>query len=214
MVESTVADGGIVVPRISDVLRTPEDLEKISAFKADFSRKKADVDARLKEGLKEHLETTQSGISTLVEGQKLVGQIKDEMKSIHDLCEQAQAIRGGFPQIDYLARVHRNFEATKAMQAGLVSFNDDCNEVQRLLEDDERDLEVQQNLLEAHMKLTRLRDFRDEALDQIKKAKDTSLEQTLVDWFQGLDPVIEVFDEHIGNIAMNLISLIQSDNNS
>jgi exocyst complex component 3 len=212
MVESTAADGGIVVPRISDVLRTPEDLEKISAFKADFSRKKADIDARLREGLKEHLETTQSGMSTLVEGQKLVGQIKEEMKSIHDLCEQAQAIRKDFPQIDYLARVHRNFEATKAMQSGLASFNDDVAVVEQLLLEDDKDIENQPNLLEAHMRLTRLRDFRDEAMDQIKRAKDTSLETTLLDWFQGLDPVIELFDEHVGGICIDLINLVQRDN--
>ncbi|KAI9875770.1 MAG: hypothetical protein M1823_007404, partial [Watsoniomyces obsoletus] len=103
------------------------------------------------------------------QGQKLVGQIKEEMKSIHDLCEQAQSIRIAFPQIDYLAKVHRNFEATRAMQAGLDSFDKDCQLVQRLLEQDEQDMEQQPNLLEAHMRLTRLRDFRDEALDQIRK---------------------------------------------
>jgi exocyst complex component 3 len=212
MAESRAPDGGIVVPRISDVLRTPEDLEKISAFKADFSRKKADVDARLREGLKEHLETTQLGMSTLVEGQKLVGQIKEEMKSIHDLCEQAQSIRKDFPQIDYLARVHRNFEATKAMQSGLASFNDDVAAVEQLLLEDDKDIENQPNLLEAHMRLTKLRDFRDEAMDQIKKANDTSLETTLIDWFQGLDTVIEIFDEHIGWICIDLINLVQRDN--
>jgi hypothetical protein len=214
MADSRAPDGGIVVPRISDVLRTPEDLEKISAFKADFSRKKADVDARLREGLKEHLETTQLGMSTLVEGQKLVGQIKEEMKSIHDLCEQAQAIRKDFPQIDYLARVHRNFEATKAMQSGLASFNDDVAAVEQLLLEDDKDIENQPNLLEAHMRLTKLRDFRDEAMDQIKKAKDTSLETTLMDWFQGLDTVIEIFDEHVGGICIDLINLVQRDNTS
>ncbi len=212
MAQSTVTDGGVVVPRISDVLRTPEDLDKIAAYKADFSRKKTDTDARLREGLKEHLETTQSGMSTLSEGQKLVGQIREEMKSIHDLCEQAQAIRKDFPQIDYLARVHRNFEATKAMQSGLASFNDDVAAVEQLLQEDDKDLENQPNLLEAHMRLTRLRDFRDEAMDQIKKARDTSLEQTLIDWFQGLDPVIELFDDHIGGICMDLIQLVQRDN--
>ena len=214
MAEDTPTDGGVVVARISDVLRTPDDLEKIAMYKADFARKKADIDVRLREGLKEHLETTQAGMSTLGEGQKLVGQIKDEMKSIHDLCEQAQAIRKDFPQIDYLARVHRNFEATKAMQSGLATFNDDVAAVEQLLLEDEKDLENQPNLLAAHMRLTKLRDFRDEAMDQIKKAKDVSLEQTLDDWFQGLDPIIEMFDDHIGGICIDLINLVQRDNTS
>lgn len=205
-------DSGISVPRIHDLLRTPDDLEKLASLKADVVRRKADVDARLREGLDHHLETTQNGMSTLAEGQKLVGQIRDEMKSIHDLCEQAQAIRKDFPQIDYLARVHRNFEATRAMQAGLDGFERDCNEVVSLLEADERDEQTQPNLLEAHMKLTRLRDFRDEALDQISKAKDDSLRHTLEDWFAPLEQPVDTFDNHIGVICMNVLDLVQSGN--
>ncbi|KAK5106052.1 SNARE-binding exocyst subunit S6 [Lithohypha guttulata] len=209
---AVAADGGIAVPRIPDLLRTPDDLEKLANLKADLVRRKADVDARLREGLSQHLETTQNGMSTLAEGQKLVGQIKEEMKSIHDLCEQAQAIRKDFPQIDYLARVHRNFEATRAMQAGLDSFERDCNEVMGLLEADEREEEVQPNLLEAHMKITKLRDFRDEALDQITRAKDESLRHTLEDWFAPLERAVDLFDAHIGAICMNVLTLVQQGN--
>lgn len=203
------ADGTLGIPRIQDILRTPEDLEKISGLKAEINRQKNDVDARLKEGLQDHLDTTQNGMSTLSEGQKLVGQIKDEMKVIYDLCEQAQAIRKNFPQLDYLTKVHRNFAATRAMQAGLTTFVDDCAEVQRMLEDDENDLYRQPNLLDAHMRLTRLRDFRDEALDQIRKAKDTSLEGNLLDLFGQLDNVVDIFDDHLGFICMNLIDIVQ-----
>lgn len=209
---AVTADSGVAIPRISDLLRTPDDLEKLTNLKADVARKKADVDARLREGLSQHLETTQNGMSTLAEGQKLVGQIKDEMKSIHDLCEQAQAIRKDFPQIDYLARVHRNFEATRAMQAGLDSFERDCSEVLGLLEADEQDEQNQPNLLEAHMKITRLRDFRDEALDQISKANDESLRNTLEEWFAPLDRAIETFDGHVGVICMDVLNLVQQGN--
>ena len=213
MASTVTTDSSLAVPRIHEVLRTTDDLEKITSLKGEIARKKADVDSRLREGLKEHLETTQNGMSTLSEGQKLVGQIKEEMKSIHDLCEQAQSIRKNFPQIDYLAKVHRNFEATRAMQAGLDSFEKDCAMVQQLLEQDDNNMEEQPNLLEVHMRLTRLRDFRDEALDQIRKARDDSLEQTLLDWFQQLDGIIEVFDEHVGFVCMRLIDFVQNDLN-
>ncbi|KAL9108783.1 MAG: hypothetical protein Q9227_006440 [Pyrenula ochraceoflavens] len=206
------SDRGIAVPQIADLLRNPDDLDKIPALKAEFTRKKADIDSRLREGLKEQLDTTQSGMTVLSEGQKLVGQIREELKSIHDLCEQAQSIRQDFPQLDYLAKVNRNFEATKAMQSGLLTFNDDVAEVDRLLQEDEQDLENQPNLLEAHMKMTTLRDFRDEALDQLQRAKDTSFEQSLQDWFQALEPIVDLFDDHIGQICMNLIPLVQRDN--
>lgn len=209
MATGVSTNGTVGMPRIQDVLRTPEDLEKLATLKTEINRKKADVDARLREGLQDHLETTDNGMSTLSEGQKLVGQIKDEMKTIYDLCEQAQAIRKNFPQLDYLAKVHRNFEATRAMQAGLQTFADDCSQVQRLLEEDENDLYQQPNLLDTYMRLTRLRDFRDEALDQIRRAKDTSLEGDLLNHFDQLDNVVDSFDDHLGFICMNIIDIVQ-----
>ena len=62
------ADSGGSVPHIDEVLRTADDLKKRTGLKARLSRKKGDADSRLREGLKEHLETTQNGISTLAEG--------------------------------------------------------------------------------------------------------------------------------------------------
>ena len=63
------------------------------------------------------------------------------------------------------------------------------------------------------MRLTRLRDFRDEALDQIRRARDESLEGTLLDWFERLDSIVELFDENIGFICMRLIDFVQNDMN-
>ena len=202
------ANGSLGMPRIQDILRTPEDLEKIASLKAEVHRKKGDVDARLREGLQDHLDYTHNGMSTLSEGQKLVGQIKEEMKTIYDLCEQAQAIRKNFPQLDYLAKVHRNFEATRAMQAGLDAFPTDCALVRQLLEEDEADEYNQPNLLAAYMRLTRLRDFRDEALDQIDRAHDQSLKNELLKLSDQLDEVVDIFDAHIGSICMNLIEIV------
>ena len=197
------------LPRLQDLLRTPEDLEKIPSIRAELLRQKEDADARLREGLQDHLDTAHNGMSTLFRGQKLVGEIKEEMKKIHDLCEQSQAIRENFPQLDYLAKVHRNFEAVQVMRAGLNTFADDCVRVQNLLEEDEQDLHSQRNLLEAYKSLTQLRNFRDEALDQIRRARDASSERDLLRLFEPLESVVELFDDHLGFICMNLIDIVQ-----
>lgn len=206
------ADGGVIVPMIADLLRTPEDLEKIPALKAEFMRKKADVDARLREGLEDQIRRTQSGMASLSDARRVVEEIKEEMRKIHDMCEEAQDMRKKYPQIDFLAKCLRNFSATIAMKEGLMTFREDVREVQNLLLQDEDDIQNQPNLLEAHMKLTKLRDFRDEALDQVRKANLTSEENLLLDLFEGLDAVIDLFDAHVGQVCMNLIPLVQEDN--
>lgn len=200
--------------RLEDILRHPEDLDKITGLKADYSRKKAAVDSHLREGLRDQLETVQRSINALTEGQRQVGKTKDELQGIDKLCAESQSSVEDFSQIDKLAKVQRHFEATLTMKKGLENFSAELAEIENLLTEDDDDLEDQPNLLRAHIHISRLRDFRDEAMDQIRKAQDGSNEETLIDYFQGLDSVIEWFDDHLGTACMNLIPLVQSDNNS
>ena len=208
------ADGSVAMPRLDDILRHPEDLDKITTLKAEYLRKKAAVDSHLREGLRDQLETVQRSITALTEGQRQVSKTKDELQGIDKLCAESQSSVDDFSQIDKLAKVQRNFEATLAMKKGLENFSTNLAEVENLLQEDDDDLENQPNLLRAHMQISRLRDFRDEAMDQIRKATDSGDEVTLREYFQGLDSVIDWFDDHLGTACMNIIPLVQSDNPS
>ncbi|KAI9931302.1 hypothetical protein ASPWEDRAFT_145629 [Aspergillus wentii DTO 134E9] len=214
MAQEENPDGTVAMPKLEDILRHPEDLDKITALKAEYLRKKTAVDSQLREGLRDQLESVQLSISALTEGQRQVSKTKDELQGIDKLCAESQTSVDDFSQIDKLAKVQRNFEAVMMMKKGLENFNADLAEVENLLRDDDEDLENQPNLLRIHMQISRLRDFRDEAMDQICKADDTSNEDTLLDYFQGLDNVIEWFDDHLGTACINIIPLVQSDNRS
>lgn len=207
-------DATVAMPRLEDILRHPEDLDKIAGLKAEYSRKKAAVDSQLREGLRSQLESVQRSINALTEGQRQVSKTKDELQGIDKLCAESQTSVDDFSQIDRLAKIQRNFEAILTMKKGLENFSEDLAEVESLLREDDDDLENQPNLLRAHMQISRLRDFRDEAMDQIRKVQDPSSEATLDDFFQGLDSVIEWFDDHLGTACMNIIPLVQSDNPS
>ncbi|GAB1210010.1 exocyst complex component Sec6-domain-containing protein [Aspergillus pseudonomiae] len=208
------SEGTVALPRLEDILRHPEDLDKIAGLRAEYSRKKAAVDSQLREGLRGQLETVQRSIGALTEGQRQVSKTKDELQGIDKLCAESQSSVEDFSQIDRLAKVQRNFEAVLTMKKGLENFSENLAEVENLLKEDDDDLENQPNLLRAHMQISKLRDFRDEAMDQIRKAQDPSSEATLEDYFQGLDNVIDWFDDHLGTACMNLIPLVQSDNPS
>jgi exocyst complex component 3 len=203
-----------VTIQLADILRTPEDLEKIPAIKAEIMRKKAAVDAQLMEGLKEQLEATQSGMSALKNGQDTLNQIKEEMMNIDRLCREAKGMiqDGALPNLELIARTQRNFAAVEKMKNDLETFNDRLAEVEQLISADDQDMENQPNLLPAHYKLTKLRDIRDDAIDQIRRANDPSSEATLQDYFSRLDEVIEWFDDHIGTTCMQLIPMVQADN--
>lgn len=214
MAQASNMDTTVALPRLEDSLRHPEDLDKISGLKAEYLRKKTAVDSRLREGLRDQLEAVQRSIGALTEGQRQVSKTKDELQGIDKLCAESQDNVEDFAQIDKLARIQRHFDATLMMKRGLENFGADIQEVEDLLREDDEDMENQPNILRAHMQISRLRDFRDEAMDQICKAQDQSSEETLEEYFEGLDSVIEWFDDHLGTACMNLIPLVQADNRS
>ncbi|KAL8834625.1 MAG: hypothetical protein Q9170_003673 [Blastenia crenularia] len=204
------SEGTIV--ELADLLRHPEDLDKISFLKSEFTRKKATIDGQLKIGLKDQLEVTQNGMSAISDGQRTVNQIKEEMMKIDKLCAEAQNMIRDFPDINLVSQVHRNFTQVETMKANIESFDGRLKDLEQLLREDDQDLENQPNLLNIHYQLTQLRDIRDDAMDQIKRASDASLEGHLQDYFTRLDDVIEWFDDHVGTACMNLIPLVQADN--
>ncbi|KAK3344311.1 exocyst complex component Sec6-domain-containing protein [Lasiosphaeria hispida] len=197
---------------LAELLRHPDDLDKISGLKSEFARKKAAVDSQLRSGLREQLETTQSGMSGLSDGQKTVQQIKDEMMKIDKICSESQNMIKDFATINLVSQAHRNFGAVEAMRRNLEAFDDRLNAASAMLREDDEDPENMSNLLAVHYELTQLRNIRDDAIEQIQRGDDPSLQSTLEDYFARLDGAIDWFDEHINLIARSLVNLVVDDN--
>jgi exocyst complex component 3 len=198
--------------KLAELLRHPEDLDKIPAMKLEYTRKKAAVDSQLRSGLAEQLEVTQSGMNGITDGQRTVQLIKEEMMKIDKLCAEAQNMIKDFPNINLVSQTHRNFSAVEAMRTNLDTFNERISKIEALLRADDADLENMPNLLAVHYELTQLRNIKDDAMEQIGRADDPSLKNTLEDYFSRLDETIDWFDEHIGTIALNIINVLVSDN--
>ena len=199
--------------KLAELLRHPDDLDKIPAMKLEYTRKKQAVDSQLRSGLKEQLEITQSGMNGITEGQRTVQLIKDEHMKIEKLCAEAQNMIRDFPNINLVSKTHRNFSLVEAMRKNLESFNDKLSQVEQMLREDDQDPENMPNLLAVHYELTQLRNIRDDAMEQILRADDQSLQSTLEDYFARLDDTIEWFDEHIAMIALNVINVLVNGNN-
>lgn len=210
--------------RLAELLRNPDDLDKLPSLRQEFTRKKSTIDAQLKHGLSEQLQITQQGMSSIQNGQLTVQLIKEEMMKIDKLCAEAQGMIEDFPEINKMSVMQRNFAAVETMREKIRSFGQELQELEQLLREDDEDLETQPNLLAIHAGLSELRDMRDRAMDQVKGSaegelgleliENLSLESgvTLRDHFAKLDDVVEWFDEHVGQACINLISLIQAGN--
>lgn len=207
--------------RLAELLKHPDDLDKLPSLRSEFTRKKAAIDGQLKVGLKDQLEVTQNGMSSIVEGQKIVGSIKDEMMKIDKLCAEAQGMIRDFPEINRMSVMQRNFAAVESMKDAIGGFGARLAELEELLREDDELIE-QPNLLAIHGGLTDLRDLRDQAMDQVKGAEgESGIEMienlpleggvTLRDHFTRLDEMVEWFEEHVAQVCHNLIGLVLED---
>lgn len=150
----------------------------------------------------------------ITDGQKTLQLIRDEMMKIDTLCSESQNMIKDFASINLVSQAHRNFGAVELMVENLQTFNDRLNRVENMLREDDADKENMPNLLGIHYELTQLRNIRDDAMEQIQRADDPSLQSTLEDYFSRLDEAIDWFDEHVGLVALNMINLLIADNNS
>src|ERR1700744_5839912 len=108
-------DADAVTVKLSELLRNPDDLDKIAALKSDFTRKKAAVDAQLRLGLEEQLNVTQSGMGSISDGQKTMELIRAELQKIDRLCAEAKELTTDFPHVNLVSQTHRNFALVEAM---------------------------------------------------------------------------------------------------
>ncbi|KAI1431326.1 exocyst complex component Sec6 [Xylaria sp. CBS 124048] len=194
--------------KLSELLRHPDDLDKIGALKLEFTRKKAAVDSQLRAGLRDQLETTQAGMNGLTDGQKTVQAIREEMMKIDTLCSESQNMIKDFASINIVSQAHRNFGAVETMVENLQTFDSRLRRIEIMLKEDSQDIRNMPNFLRIHYELTRLRNIRDDAMEQIQRANDPSLQSTLEDHFSKLDDTIDWFDHHFNLIAQDMVNLV------
>ena len=110
--------------KLAELLRQPDDLDKLPSLRSEFARKKAAINGQLKHGLREQLEITANGMANINDGHRIVGLIKDEMMKIDKLCAEAQGMIREFPEVEKLGLMQRNFAAVEAMKASIDGFGE------------------------------------------------------------------------------------------
>lgn len=70
---------------VGEVLRQPDDLHKLSAFRTRLLKEKATLDAKLAAGVKAQLDATRDALLKLQTSRAAVGIIREEMMAIENL---------------------------------------------------------------------------------------------------------------------------------
>ncbi|KAF3319303.1 SNARE-binding exocyst subunit S6 [Orbilia oligospora] len=200
--------------KLAETLRHPDDLERISALKAQYTSDKAAIDAQLKAGVQLQLDVTKAGMKAVEDSQKDLNLIREELVKIDRLCSEAQTMIKDFPLINEVSRVHRNFTQVEEIMTGLANLNKNIEEIEQMLNDDNTEdglMGQMPNLLPVHYKLGALRDFRDDAIFQATRATDDT-SNTLANYFAVMDDAVAEFESRLDLFFVSILDMVRGRN--
>lgn len=99
---------------LSELLRSPEDLLKLSAHRKKLLKEKAQIDARLNECVKAQLDETRDGLRRLQEAKNQVARLREEMIEIEQL-KNGNGEEGDFEIYGKISKVSRDANCTGSL---------------------------------------------------------------------------------------------------
>ncbi|CAH1760027.1 9778_t:CDS:2 [Entrophospora sp. SA101] len=211
LMESSSDAVDAAIARITELLRSPDDLVKTSLIRKRFAIEKASIDAQLKTGVKLQLDTTQEGVDALTNAKKKMLTIRENMKTIDRLCSEAQNMIQDFPRINKISQIHKNFVATQETVQKLQEMYVVVEQIQNMLQQDKQNiLGPAENLLFVHYQIFQLQRFRDYTMYQANNSSQEDDVITLKQYFKKLDELVLDFEDYIWNIAKNMIELVRN----
>ncbi|KAG9012175.1 SNARE-binding exocyst subunit S6 [Tulasnella sp. JGI-2019a] len=208
------AETQIVSRELSEFFQSPDDLLKIATFRKKLAKEKASIDAKLKSGVKDQLDSTREGLKKLFGTRANVQAIRDEMAAVDRACQDTNKDVKMLDQISRVSMVHRNFAQTEEIVHNLTDLHQRLAVVSKQLDDDRRDiLGPAPNLLAIHFQLNRLEAFRNQIIHQAKTAS-ADARNILSRLLEPLTKELELFDQYIWELARNTLPLVRAGNGS
>ncbi|AAW46208.1 hypothetical protein CNBK1010 [Cryptococcus deneoformans B-3501A] len=199
---------------IAEVLRQPDDLLKLAAYRKKLLKEKSALDTKLSEGVKSQLDATRDALLKLQNSRAAVTLIREEMLAVEKLMGE-EAGGEAFDKITRVSTVHRNFAQTSKMVQNLRSMSEKVDYLSSLLDSDKNHPDgaagPSPNLLPIHFQLQQLEAFRNETLHEAKKSNPQDRE-TLVKWFEKVDKVAADFEAWLWEIAGSVVELLRKGN--
>jgi hypothetical protein len=212
---------------VAEHFQSPDDLQKLAAFRQKLEKEKASIDAKLKSGVKDQLDATKDGLRKLFSTRASLQSIKDEMVTLDKMGRESQGQIATFDQIaavcmiylfleyilvislNQVSAVHRNFAQTEEMVNNLLDMDDKLVNLEYMLDVDSRDPQgPNENLLFLHFQINQLEAFRNETTHMAKKASP-DVRNNLQQYFARLNRLIDAFDSHILALARNILPLVR-----
>lgn len=203
--------------KISQLLKTDDDLDKISTLKEQLIQEKLTLEVELKSRSQKQLDNILEKFQSLQLCQDQIKNLKNFIRDINVVANESFDSIERYELINKLTKIHEIFEIVITISERIADFQNELTEVDEMIvNEDYENIDIDHkvgNLLPIHYKLTKLLDFRDQILELSKFASDDS-KFTVKRLFTRVNPVVIKFEQMISNIISGLVESVKIGNNS
>ncbi|ODV64355.1 SNARE-binding exocyst subunit SEC6, partial [Ascoidea rubescens DSM 1968] len=214
--------------KISDLIRTEDDLVTISDLRTQLVNEKSSIDIQLKSIFQKQIQLTMNGLNNLGRAQSSINYLNSNFNRISRISlENINSIEK-YELINKMNNIYQFFNSVNSIYNKILTFKDSCDHINGLInqdlstivEDDEADIEKNiitdvgdlfPNLFKIHFNLTKLRDFKDQ-LDDYSLNLSSDYKLLILKLFQPLDFIILKFNKLLKEIISGLLESFQVQN--
>ncbi|OLY85379.1 Exocyst complex component SEC6 [Smittium mucronatum] len=196
------------IQRLAKLLKHPDDLQfKLDGIKSKLTQEKMLIDAQLSADVQRQFDDVQEGLDLLFMTEEQIDKVKNEMKKVDKLCNDAQGFLSNYDRIKRISIAHKNFEQTELFYQKFRSFNQQCEEVSNMLRDANENIEkFDFNLLIMHYQINKLESFRKQAISLTENSEE-DVKMTLSEVFLDFENLSQAFEFFIWQVASKLYDL-------
>ncbi|CDZ97660.1 Exocyst complex subunit SEC6 [Phaffia rhodozyma] len=205
--------------QVGEILKSPDDLTKLPSLRKRLDKENVTVQAQLSNAVRDQLAATRDGLRRLVEAREAVDRVEREIRAVerlvlddgHGQTGDGKTGIAEFRKISRVSFIHRNLAQTTSMVQSFQEISEKVSVVSSLLASD---IEAgvynsQHNLLIVHYQLIELEQFKNETIHQAKKTQSDRTLDEVQAYFQNLDQVLSVFEQHLWEMVESIIDIVR-----
>ncbi|ODQ78281.1 hypothetical protein BABINDRAFT_39926 [Babjeviella inositovora NRRL Y-12698] len=201
--------------RVSELLKTEDDLAKVATIKEQFAKEKASIDVKLNAALQQQIETIMRNIRNLNSSSAKIATVKTNLLTIDAIYRDSKTSIARYDVIQEFTRMHAYIQETGELYTNMSHFHVHMKEVEALIDSElSQGIQIDSlvpQLLRIHYNLNAAANFRDR-LERYAATTNSDFRSIVARIVAPLVPAEEKFRGMLHDIITGLVESLKDGN--
>ncbi|XP_072042322.1 exocyst complex component 3-like isoform X2 [Amphiura filiformis] len=186
--------------RVENMLKRPDQLERVEQIRRREARKKASVEARLKTAMQSQLDGVRTGLTQLQSALATIKEVRSWVKEVDSKYLECAELSSKLGEVKEVANRHSQLAAAVENLKHIFTVPENVKKTERFIEEEK--------LLLAHKGLMELESSRDDLLYELHKhpSENPSDDYLLKNYFADVDQLSDQLFKHIKVVLQRLLN--------